>query len=212
MGPQTRGGSPYSQITNPNTRRVYPVAEGDSALLTVCDDAVDRPDSASIPNARFIPLECSKLIEALLDKGANVNAATMVGVDSLGMAADSLGMAAAWNYTDSVKILLAHRANPNTTDVDGCTPLMSAATHGNAEMEEVLLQTGASIDVQDKDGNTALMNAVKCTYGEKHVQVLIHYGAKVNLKNNDGETALRQVRGWVLPKIVHLLKQAGAKE
>ncbi len=79
-------------------------------------------------------------------------------------------------------------------------------------MEEVLLQAGASIDAQDKDGNTAIMNAVKCTYGEKHVQVLIHYGAKVNLKNNDGESALRQVRGWDVPEVVHLLKQAGATE
>lgn len=119
---------------------------------------------------------------------------------------------AAWNYTDSVKILLAHRTSPGIADVYGCTALMSAATHGNAEMEEKLLQVGASIDAQDKNGNTAFMNAVKSTVGLKSVRILIQHGANVDLKNNDGETALRELRGWVLPRIVHLLKQAGAKE
>ena len=89
---------------------------------------------------------------------------------------------------------------------------MLAATHGNADLEEALLQAGARIDAQDKDGNSALMNAVKCMDGEKPVRILIQHRANVNLKNNDGETALRQVRGWVVPKVIHLLKQAGAKE
>lgn len=47
----------------------------------------------------------------------------------------------------------------------------------------------AFLDIQDKNGNTALMCAVMCAH-YNIVQLLVEDGADTSLKNNDGYTAL----------------------
>lgn len=44
----------------------------------------------------------------------------------------------------------------------GCTPLHRAASIGNSEMCELLIEEGAEIDATDRTGQTPLMNAVIC--------------------------------------------------
>lgn len=44
----------------------------------------------------------------------------------------------------------------------GCTPLHRAASVGNSEMCELLIEEGAEIDAADRTGQTPLMNAVIC--------------------------------------------------
>lgn len=44
----------------------------------------------------------------------------------------------------------------------GCTPLHRAASTGNPEMCELLIEEGAEVDATDKAGQTPLMNAVIC--------------------------------------------------
>lgn len=44
----------------------------------------------------------------------------------------------------------------------GCTPLHRAASTGNSELCELLIEEGAEIDAVDKSGQTPLMNAVIC--------------------------------------------------
>jgi ankyrin repeat protein len=48
----------------------------------------------------------------------------------------------------------------------GCTPLHRAASTGNSEMCELLIEEGAEVDAVDKGGQTPLMNAVVCHYKE----------------------------------------------
>lgn len=44
----------------------------------------------------------------------------------------------------------------------GCTPLHRAASTGNSELCELLIEEGAEIDAVDKGCQTPLMNAVIC--------------------------------------------------
>lgn len=44
----------------------------------------------------------------------------------------------------------------------GCTPLHRAASTGNSELCELLIEEGADVDAVDKSGQTPLMNAVIC--------------------------------------------------
>lgn len=44
----------------------------------------------------------------------------------------------------------------------GCTPLHRAASTGNSELCELLIEEGADVDAVDKAGQTPLMSAVIC--------------------------------------------------
>lgn len=48
----------------------------------------------------------------------------------------------------------------------GATPLHRAASNGNSELCELLIEEGAEVDAVDKAGQTSLMNAVICHYKE----------------------------------------------
>ena len=78
------------------------------------------------------------------------------------------------------------------------TMLMLAAKHGHFRTVEVLLERGASTDLQDEAGNTALLYAAlrrQRGYGwhEDHTrccQMLLGAGANGEIQNNDGKTAV----------------------
>jgi ankyrin repeat protein len=72
-----------------------------------------------------------------------------------------------------------------------------------------LIDAGANVNAKYDDGSTALIYAAQHGYA-RCVQVLAAHGANVNAKDNDGETALRLAFGN--PKVVAILKAAGAKE
>lgn len=52
----------------------------------------------------------------------------------------------------------------------GCTPLHRAASTGNSEVCEFLIEEGAEVDCVDKAGQTPLMNTVICH--NKEVELL----------------------------------------
>ena len=102
----------------------------------------------------------------------------------------ALGMAVELNATDFVKILLDLGADVNSTDDTTGEPLIiKAAQKGYPEMVKMLLEHGADIEVQDKDGLTALFSAAY----EGHtsvVQLLLNNGADFTARNQYGMTAL----------------------
>src|SRR5437868_1910085 len=68
----------------------------------------------------------------------------------------ALGEAARSGYTDLVQEFLQAGADPNGRDDAGSTPLMLAASGGNAEEMRLLIQAGADINAQDpRKGMTA---------------------------------------------------------
>lgn len=63
--------------------------------------------------------------------------------------------------TEMLKILLAHDAKVEITDIDGETPLFVASTSGNPETVRLLLKAGANPNARAGDGWTCIMMAVR---------------------------------------------------
>ncbi|XP_071112660.1 M-phase phosphoprotein 8-like isoform X2 [Haliotis cracherodii] len=94
-------------------------------------------------------------------------------------------------------------------DDTGTTLLMHAILRNFDDIAEVLVCSGAKINAQQKNGNTALMIASEqahiCT-----VALLLEMGAKVNLQQAAGETALMKAVKRGHKQIVRYLLESGA--
>ena len=86
---------------------------------------------------------------------------------------------------------------------------MLAAKNGNLEEIKLLIKSNANLNLSDKDGWTALMNAARYQNNSEIVRILLEAGANPNQKNMYGSTALQL--GAVYsenPEIVRLLVEA----
>ncbi len=113
----------------------------------------------------------------------------------------------------------------NGPDGSGRTPLMLAADNEGFvpdDVMELLLNKGAQIDLQDPQGDTALIMAARAG-SMSGVEYLVSKGAAVNLKNKAGQTALTLARKihenkklynakLVEDRVVETLLKAGARE
>ncbi len=132
--------------------------------------------------------------------------------------------------------LLADGANPNSqssglsglgggfeSDLSGqYSPLMYAIYHNEADIALALVKAGATVEVRNPVGNTALIAAANQDMTEV-VRALLERGADPNAENpNDGSTALYQGRNlnvlgkpipktFADPEIEGLLRAAGAR-
>jgi ankyrin repeat protein len=98
----------------------------------------------------------SEVARTLLDLGAPVDFADGNGITMVGRAAlnNDIGMA---------RMFIARGASVNVVDKLGMTPLLWAANidFGDPAMIELLLQSGARVDVRNTDGLTPLELARK---------------------------------------------------
>jgi ankyrin repeat protein len=58
------------------------------------------------------------------------------------------------------------------------------------QLVQAMLRRGAMVNIQDKDGNTPLLCAIR-SHRSATIPILLNRGADVNIKNSDGATALR---------------------
>jgi ankyrin repeat protein len=131
-------------------------------------------------------------------------------------------------HADLIPLLLAAGADINSRDESGQTPLMFAAIRGLEgawEMQtkkeyplrpgrpktdwprvvETLAKAGADLNLQTKDGITALMAAA--ARGNVEIcRVLVDSGADVNLKHTNGMTALALANAAGHQSIAELLR------
>ena len=150
-------------------------------------------------------------IEFLLNRGASVDLKNNAGDTALTLAAAARG------NLDAVKLLLEHGANIDTRNGAGDTALTLAAAadamlvewtgydgrretihnailtaggiKGNSTLIELFLDHGASINLKDKAGDTALTLAAGKGKLDA-VKLLLNRGADAHAKNEAGDTAL----------------------
>ncbi len=76
---------------------------------------------------------------------------------------------------------------------------------------KMLLAHGAKVDSVDKDGNTPLLSCLESHDRPDIIKLLIQYGADVDHRNKAGDTALALARRGNFTTTIALLKAAGAK-
>ena len=76
------------------------------------------------------------------------------------------------------------------SESDGRTALISAAARGDLEVSSFLLQRGADVNIQDKQGYTALFHAIHARYEEVEKILLNHPNLDPNARGLNGITAL----------------------
>jgi ankyrin repeat protein len=97
------------------------------------------------------------------------------------------------NQVEAMKLLLLSGANPNLKELneDGWTALFFASQEGHLKAVKLLVGfANAEIDIQDKEGNTALHIAVK-NDRLRIFEYLLSAGADYKIENNEGEVAVK---------------------
>jgi ankyrin repeat protein len=194
------------------TPLMYAVSREDTtkALLKFNPDIniVDKKKRSALMHALAgYSSQKSTVVEMLLQKGLRVDLADVEGNTALHLIANL-------NHSTNaeVKLLLDAKADPNSVNVLGRTPLMICQ---NTKSMELLIKGGANIDAIDKVGKTALIHGVS-TYSyrsDAHLRVKILLSAKAHLdiKDHEGKTALMYaVRNDDYIKSVRLLVDSGA--
>ena len=96
-------------------------------------------------------------------------------------------------------------------EYDGATLLMDAADGGQEAMVRMLLQRGASVNLQDSDGFTALMDAAIQGHTTV-VQALLDAKADASLQNISGGTALMMAEQRKHTATAQLLRQHAKRQ
>ncbi|KAM3068553.1 hypothetical protein ACMFMG_011084 [Clarireedia jacksonii] len=123
-----------------------------------------------------------KIVQLLLDRGADVKAASENNQTPLHWASK-------YGNVEIVQLLLDRGADINIADEHGWTPLYWAFKNSNREIIQLLLDRGAEVNTADKNGWTLLHSASK--YGHLEVvQLLLDRGADINTVDKDGWTSL----------------------
>ncbi|MBA3722845.1 MAG: ankyrin repeat domain-containing protein [Parachlamydiaceae bacterium] len=118
-------------------------------------------------------------IEKLIEAGADINARNKNGKTPL--------LRAIVIRPELVETLLKYNPDLNASDKWGKTPLMLSI---DQNISRLLLSKGANIDLQDNQGNTALMNAILDNRPTGVQLLLIYSKANIFLENKKKETAL----------------------
>jgi hypothetical protein len=125
-----------------------------------------------------------ELIGVLLKEGANINS-----IDKAGKNALMWTLLSKRGSPELSRILLENGADVNARGHWNETPLMMAAQDDSINgILRVLIEHNAEVDLQDKDGNTALLHAAFEGCNE-NVKVLLAAGANPRHRDKKGFTA-----------------------
>jgi len=140
--------------------------------------------------------ECVKLL-------LEYNAAQIIDEKEFITGKTCLHMASAKGYSDILKLLLEAKADPNSQQNNGNTPLIWSCANGHVESTQLLLQHGADVNILNRDNWSP---AIYATHNN-HIECLrIIIGiANLDIQTTDGYTALHYSAGLQLADITTLL-------
>ena len=146
-----------------------------------------------------------KMVEFLIEKGADVNQEDAEGYTALMLASRE-------GYKKIVELLLENGADVNVRGYEmhyNMTALHYASIRGDEEIVKLLIEKGAKVNRQALDGYTAL-HCASLNGHDEIVKLLIEKGADVNIETGFGTTALMQASKDGYKEIVKLLLENGA--
>ena len=160
-------------------------------LINHCDVLLDQlgiyqdPDSGSqhhVPPLWVAAVENHlDVVKLLVESGANVNATSDTHSTPVRSACYD-------NNLSVVKYLVGHGGDINMPNVHGGTCLMNGVR--SAALTQYLLEVGAAVNHQDKNGFTALTGAIAENEIES-VKLLLDNKAAINMTNIHGDNAIR---------------------
>jgi serine/threonine protein kinase len=93
--------------------------------------------------------------------------------------------------TSMVDFLLSKKVDTTLANSNGATPLTESTRRGKLDLVTKLLKAGASINHQDRNGDTALHHSFKSWSNNFSIMAtLLENGADVNLRNQEGKSAV----------------------
>lgn len=146
----------------------------------------------------------TRIIELLLEKGADMTAKDIWGGSPLETAAES-------GNVPALKLLMAKGADPRCRNNTGRTALESAVRKGQFEVVELLIEDGIDLKNKDGFGRTALHYAAMEGY-ETIVSLLVGKGFDINATDIDGWTPLHYASRNRHRETAKILRGEGADE
>ena len=178
----------------------------DDEVLVMIDNGADlqteAPGQYPLPLMYFAALGRQMVVEALLKKGVDVNAAPASGRTALMSAAER-------GKKEIVELLIASQADINLADTHKRTALSHAATNGYPETVEILEKAGANPEDKYVGGYTDLMlAAIQGDIGAAEKAVAAGGDINAATSNPPGYTALHlavlfdkpEMLSWLLEK------------
>ncbi|KAI8785863.1 ankyrin-2 [Biomphalaria glabrata] len=145
--------------------------------------------------------DSSKIIEVLLEAGAQINQHSFNGDTALHRAVRC-------GLESNVECLLQSGADINARSANGQSALFMCDSD---DLLNLLLENDADVDVEDHKGNTALLHyLMKWDVNEDIIESLIEADSDVNHENKAGRTPLLLAAKMFKPHIVTALVASGA--
>jgi ankyrin repeat protein len=200
----------------------YPYEDRFAVAQLLVENGAD-PNTRNKGNETWLHLATNtlnlKLVQMLLDRGANVNAKDNQGWTPLHRVLFKLK--AEDYYPDEVffgvaQLLVEHGANVDTRDKDHVTLLHLASYFRERNLVRVLLSHGAYVNAEDDQGRTPLYTLFweADDYSDEDffgvAQLLVERGAVLNAREKNYETPLHLVSYLPDLKLVQMLLDRGA--
>ncbi len=175
-------------------------AGGEEVAADPSDRTAEEPASIDLAFLEGVSAGRAEIVQMMLDRGANVNAANSKGVTAL-MIAGFKG------HSEVVKLLLNQpNLNLSARDRDGWSPLFYALKSEKIEILQLMLrQPGLDVNAKDVLGLSALNWAL--ILGEIEIVTLMSKqpGIDINVRDALGRTPLMWAATLCRPKMADLL-------
>nr|CDJ83810.1 Ankyrin domain containing protein [Haemonchus contortus] len=121
-----------------------------------------------------------------------------------------LSFAACMNHPDCYRLLIAYKANPNAQDTNGNTVLHMCVIHENMEMFRLAMESGARLNIANKQNLTPLTLAAKLAKKQVFMEILELEGDSVWAYGGSASTAYPLSKIDTINEVTGELNEASA--